>query len=57
MSQKAMRHSKRLVRSTIPGVMNEVVFHHVQLNVDEVIHVTEDTFAITILGIMIYKLL
>jgi len=54
-SQKAMRHSKRIVRITIPGVMNEVIFHHAQLNMDEVLHVTEDTFAISILGILIYN--
>jgi hypothetical protein len=42
--------------SLAPAVVNDVVFHHAQLGVDEVVHVAQDTTVIstmdTLLGIL-----
>lgn len=34
----------------VPATINDVAFHHAQLNIDEVIHVTQDTLTITTLN-------
>lgn len=36
--------------SLVPSAINDVAFHHAQLNVNEIIHVTQDTITITTLN-------
>jgi len=31
----------------VPSTVNDVVFHHAQLNIGEVIHVTQDAFTVS----------
>lgn len=36
--------------SVIPSAVNDVMFHHASLNVDEAFHVTEDTMRVSLLN-------
>lgn len=36
--------------SVIPSAVNDIVFHHASLNVDEAFHVTEDTMRVSLLN-------
>lgn len=51
--------SERLIRrhvvrgvtiGLVPSTINDVVFHHAQLNLNEIVHVTQDTLTITTLN-------
>lgn len=54
-SQKTLRSSallrKHVVRNAtlglVPDAVNDIAFHHAQLNLDEVIHVIQDTATIS----------
>jgi len=37
----------------VPSTMNDVVFHHAPLNIDELIHVSEDTLTVSVLTLAI----
>ena len=52
------RHiSKHVIKGTatglVPSTMNDMVFHHAPLNFEELVHVSEDTLAISILSLAI----
>jgi hypothetical protein len=54
-TRRAVRH---VVRGTgaglIPSALNDVVFHHAQIDVGEVVHVVQDSLAVSILNIAIH---
>jgi hypothetical protein len=50
-TKKIARHVVRnTAMSIVPNTVNDVVFHHAQLNFDEFIHVTQDSLIVNILG-------
>jgi len=61
LGKKVLRLHKKATRDVgmgiVPNALNDLVFHHAQLSVDEVIHVTQDTVAATALAIAIRLLL
>jgi hypothetical protein len=58
--RRVQRHriTKRVTRHVVhgatigivPGTVNDMVFHHANLSLGEVIHVTQDTLAVSILS-------
>jgi len=52
-SRRTVLVRKHVVRgatlSLIPDAVNDVVFHHAPINIDEVVHVIQDTTVIAIL--------
>jgi len=61
LSQKAHRIQKRATRDVgmgiVPSALNDLVFHHAQLSMDEVIHAAQDTMVVTALAVVIRLLL
>ena len=45
---------KGTVVGIVPGALNDIVFHHGHLDIDEIVRVTQDTLSISIINI-IYK--
>ena len=41
----------------VPSALNDLVFHHAQLSMDEVIHAAQDTMVVTALAVVIRLLL
>jgi len=41
---------KGAVVSVFPSALNDVVFHHASLNIEEIVHVTQDAFVISIIN-------
>lgn len=55
------RVQKHVVRSAtlslVPDAVNDIAFHHAQLNINEVIHVFQDTVAISTMNMVIATML
>jgi len=55
------RIQKHLVRGAtlglVPDAVNDIAFHHAQLNVNEVVHVFQDTIAISTMNTVLATML
>jgi hypothetical protein len=55
------RIQKHAVRSAtlslVPDAVNDIAFHHAQLNVNEVVHVIQDTVAISTMNMVLATML
>jgi hypothetical protein len=55
------RIHKHVVRSAtlslVPDAVNDIAFHHAQLNVTEVVHVFQDTLAISTMNMVLATML
>ena len=59
--RKVQRHpmtrhiSKHVIRGTaagiVPNTMNDIVFHHAPINLEEILHVSQDAFAVSIMSL------
>jgi hypothetical protein len=52
------RHiSRHVIKGTatglVPSAMNDLIFHHAPLNLDEILHVSQDTLAVSVLTLAI----
>jgi len=64
-TKKAIRRiEKHVVKGTaiglVPSALNDVLIHHAPIDLGELVHVTQDTLAVTILNLALqigYKLL
>jgi threonine dehydratase len=55
------RIQKHAVRSAtlslVPDAVNDIAFHHAQLNVNEIVHVIQDTVAISTMNMVLATML
>jgi hypothetical protein len=55
------RIHKHVVRSAtlslVPDAVNDIAFHHAQLNVNEIVHVIQDTVAISTMNMVLATML
>ena len=55
------RIQKHVVRSAtlslVPDAVNDIAFHHAQLNITEVVHVFQDTIAISTMNMVLATML
>jgi hypothetical protein len=55
------RIQKHVVRGAtlglVPDAVNDIAFHHAQLNISEVVHVFQDTIAISTMNIVLATML
>jgi len=55
------RIQKHAVRSAtlslVPDAVNDIAFHHAQLNVNEIVHVIQDTVAISTMNMVLAMML
>jgi threonine dehydratase len=55
------RIQKHAVRSAtlslVPDAVNDIAFHHAQMNMDEVVHVFQDTIAISTMNMVLATML
>lgn len=55
------RIQKHVVRSAtlslVPDAVNDIAFHHAQLNINEIVHVFQDTVAISTMNMVIATML
>lgn len=55
------RIQKHVVRSAtlglVPDAVNDIAFHHAQLNVTEVVHIIQDTVAISTMNMVLATML
>jgi hypothetical protein len=55
------RIQKHVVRSAtlslVPDAVNDIAFHHAQLNMNEVVHVFQDTIAISTMNMVLATML
>ena len=54
-TKRAARHlTRHVVQGTtiglVPSTLNDVVFHHASLNLDELIHATQDTLVVSVIS-------
>ena len=63
--QKTFRSGSRIQKhavrsatlSLVPDAVNDIAFHHAQLNVNEIIHVFQDTIAISTMNMVLATML
>ena len=44
---------RHVVRDTTVGAVNDILFHHAPLNVDEMVHALQDTSTISIINVAV----